>query len=133
MRDSYNNLNGVIALNFQTISSDTTTAGNEIDMQGYHSITFFPQTGTVTDGDYTILIQESDTSGSGYSDVADADLIGTEADASFTADDDDNSILKIGYIGNKRYVKASVVSTNTSSGAVYGITAVQGHAEDAPV
>ena len=47
------------------------------------------------------------TSGSGFAAVADADLIGTEAEAGFTFFADDGETRKLGYIGNKRYTRSS--------------------------
>lgn len=132
--DMKNNIKVLNAFDIQTVSSDTTTNGDIIDLKGFEACTFVFQTGTVTDGDYTVLIQEGDDSGlSDAAAVADSDLIGTEADASFAADTDDNAVSKIGYIGDKRYVRFNVVSTNTSSGAVIGAVGVLGHAALAPV
>lgn len=132
--DMYNDIKELNAFDIQTVSTDTTTNGEIIDLKGYESCTFVFQTGTVTDGDYTVLIQEGDESNlSDAAAVADADLLGTEAAASFTADDDDNKVSKIGYIGDKRYVRFNIVSTNTSSGAVIGSVAILGHAHTKPV
>ena len=133
MRDLCNDITVINALDIQTISTDTTTAGDEIDRADYQgeSLTFVLQTGTVTDGDYLIAITHGDETGV-LTAVADADLIGTEAGASFSADTDDNKTGKIGYVGGKRYVKASIVSTNTSSGAVLGMTAIIGHLKENP-
>lgn len=122
------------ALDIQEITSDTTTAGDIIDGQDFDSLTYIFQTGTVTDGDYTLLIEEGDESDlSDASAVADADLTVTEASASFTADTDDNKVSKIGYTGSKRYTRLSVVSTNTTSGAFVCAVAVLGHPAIAPV
>lgn len=124
-------INDVIALNSASITSDTTTVGNEIDTAGYESITFIPSVGTVTDGTYTPSITECDTSGGTFTAVADADLIGTESDAALSAS---NTSARIGYVGKKRYVKFSVVSASTTSGTT-GATcmAVLGSPKHAPV
>lgn len=133
-RENVSNIEQLNAFDIQTISSDTTTNGEIIDTQGYDSVTFLFQTGTVTDGDYTVLIQEGDEDDlSDAAAVADADLTATEASVSFTADTDDNAVSKIGYLGNKRYVRFNVVSTNTSSGAVVGAQAILSHPANAPV
>ena len=122
------------ALDIQTISSDTTTNGEIIDLQNYDACLFVFQTGTLTDGDYTVLIQEGDAANlSDAAAVADSDLTATEASVSFTADTDDNAISKIGYLGTKRYVRFNVVSTSTSSGAVVGATAILGYANLEPL
>jgi len=133
-RENASELKFMNALDIQTISTDTTTDGDVIDTQGYDSLTFVFQTGTVTDGDYLPLIEESDvvTFGGEESAVADADLTVTEAAAGFTADTDDNQISKIGYTGAKRFVRLAIVSTNTSSGAVVGAIAVLGHGRAQP-
>lgn len=123
--DLKNNIQQLVGFNIQAISSDTTTNGAEIDTQGFESATFILQAGTLSDGTYTPLIEESDVSGSGYTAVADADLIGTEADAAVDAS---NEISRIGYIGKKRYVRLSVVSTSTSSGGTVGAVAILGSA-----
>lgn len=130
MKDLKNDIAVEVALNPQAITTDTTTDGNAIDLQDYESCTFTFFTGTVTDGDYTPVIEESDTgdfSGEETA-VADADLIGTEANVAFADNDDDNKVGTIGYIGDKRYVRFTVVSTNTSSGAaVIGAHVIKGH------
>lgn len=132
-KDLHNQIAPVVALNIQAITTDTTTVGNEIDTQGFESITFIPVTGTITDGDYTIAITECDTSGGSFTAVSDDDLLGTEANASFTDNTDDNKLGKVSYVGIKRYVKASIVSTSTSSGGTIGVIAIKGNPHVAPV
>ena len=121
------------AFDTQAITSDTTTAGDIIDTAEYGSILFVIQSGTLTDGTYTVLIQEGDESNlSDATAVADADLTNTEASASFAATDD-NTVTKIGYVGSKRYVRLSLVSASTSSGGTLGAIAIQGSPITAPV
>ncbi len=129
-RDLHNSIEQRNALDVQTIASDTTTVGDIIDMQGYESLEFLTIMGTLTDGDYLPLIEHGDDSGlSDAAAVPDAQLLGTEAGAAFTADTDDNKVSKIGYIGGKRYVRLSIVSTNFSAtGAVLGAVAVLANA-----
>lgn len=133
-KDLHNKVKVMNAFDIQSISSDTTTNGDIIDLQGYESCEFIFQTGTITDGDYTVLIQEGDESDlSDAGAVADGDLLGTESNASFTSNDDDNKVSKIGYGGGKRYVRFNVVSSNTTSGGTVGAIAVLGHASQEPV
>lgn len=127
MRDLHSNIKQEVALDIQAISTDTTTAGNIIDTKGFQGLEFINFSGTITDGDYALLIEHGDEANlSDAAAVPDADLIGTEADASFTSDDDDDKALRLGYIGEKRYVRASIVSTNTSTGATLGVLAILG-------
>lgn len=137
-KDQLSDIKELNAFDIQAISSDTTTNGDVIDTQGYESVSFVFQTGTITDGDYTVLIQEGDESDlSDASAVVDADLLpvgtGQEAAASFTADTDDNLVSKIGYRGSKRYVRFNVVSANTTTGGTVGAVAILGYPHEAPV
>ena len=127
--DLKNNIKQLNAFNIQTISSDTTTAGNEIDLAGYESATIAFQAGVVTAGDATLLIQESDTSGGTFTDVADTDLIGLE---SATKLDASNGVSKIGVLSKKQYLKVSVVSANSANLTV-GAQIILGNARHNPV
>lgn len=125
----------VLAFNVQSIASDTTTNGNNVDMQFYQSVMFTFFTGSYTDGDYEPQLQEADDDGTGspgtWSDVADADLLptgtGQEAARSLGAA---NAIDQIGYRGNKRWLRLNIVSTGTTTGATVGAVAVKGHPHD---
>ena len=68
--------------------------------------------GTLTDGTYTLGIEESDASGSGYADIPAARIVGT-AKALNAANEHD----KLGFIANKRYVRMTVTSASTTTGA----------------
>ncbi len=122
-----------IAFNSQTIATSTTTVGNVIDTADYNDgVNFTMSLGVRTDGVYTPLIEESDIIDSGFTAVDDiylvkndeASLVAPEAQvaAALTAS---NTIAKIGYVGYKRYVRPSVVSSTVSSGS----TGVQINAE----
>lgn len=126
----HNEVYATVARNTAAISTDTTTAGTIIDTRGYEAVEFIFFSGARTDGTYTPLIEESDDSGlSGSNAVADEDLLGTEAAAAISAA---NTVKRIGYVGHKRYVRLSVVSTGTSSGATVGAVAILGRANVRP-
>ena len=135
MRDLHNHLKFTPALNPAAGADNTVRTGTDIDRLGYESIEFVIQTGALPDADatFTVEVQESDAGGgAGYTAVADADLIGTESQASFTFAAD-NSIRKIGYKGNKRFVRVVVTPANVAAGAeVYGAVAVLGNARREP-
>lgn len=116
MKDLKNDIAVSVAFNSQTINTDTTTDGVAVDLQDYEGCTFVFSIGTVTDGTYTPVVEESDTGAfSGEeSAVADGDLIGTEANAALSAS---NTVKTLGYRGAKRYVRFTVTSASTSSGA----------------
>ena len=131
-KDLKNSVITKTAFNIQAISSNTTTAGVIIDGLGYESSLFIIQSGTLTDGAYTILIEDGNDSGlSDAAAVADAFLLGTEAAASFALADD-NTTKRIGYCGKKRYQRLSIVSSATSSGGTLGAVCVLGDAITQP-
>lgn len=122
-------VNQVNALDAATISSNTTTVGNSVDMQGYESVVFTGQVANYTDGTYTPLLEESDDN-STFTAVADDDLLptgtGQEASAALGA----AGTFKIGYRGTSRYLRLSIVSTSVTTGANVAAFAIQGHPHD---
>ena len=135
VRDLQSNIKELLARNVAAISTNTTSAGNIIDTQGYAGVMFTLFSGAYTDGTYTPLLEESDDSGLSASNaVADADLLpagtGQEASAALTAA---NTISKIGYRGTKRYVRLSIVSTVVTTGATLGAVAILGQPSNAPI
>jgi len=135
MRDLHNSTKIVPAINPAARADNTLVTGADIDRAGFESVEFVIQTGALPDADgtFTVEVQESDAGGgAGYTAVADSDLIGTEAQASFTFAAD-NAIRKIGYKGSKRFVRVNVQPANVAAGAeVYGALAILGHARHAP-
>lgn len=122
-------LKPVKALNIAVINSNATTAGNSIDLVGFEACTFVVELGARTDGTFLPLIQDSDDN-SNFANVDDQFLIGTEAEAQINTP---NTIKTIGYVGKKRYVKLSLVSTSVTTGATASATAILGHSVVNPV
>lgn len=116
------------------VSDNTAQVGTVIDRLGYESLTYVIATGTLADADMTatVLLEESDSEGSGFSAVADADLIGTEAAAGFQFDDDGET-RKLGYVGNKRYTRLTLTPSGNSGSAPIAAVAILGHPASAPV
>jgi hypothetical protein len=135
-RDGSNDKKIVWAKTPTAISTDTTTASNIIDTQGYDKVTFVIIASAYTDGTYTPAVSESDDSGmSGENAVADADLTRLETAAAVSAatTNSTDASKKIGYLGSKRYVTCDIVSTSTSSGATVGVMAILENANVQPV
>ena len=129
--DMHNNVNGAVAMNSQSISSNTTTAGEIIDTQGFESLEYLVQSGTITDGAYAFLLEEGDDSG--LSDAAAVPAANILGDLVGFADTDDDSVKRVGSIGKKRYQRLSLVSTGVTTGGAFSAIAVQGHPKSAPV
>ena len=135
MRDLANNILVKRALSSTRVTDNTAQVSQIIDHQGYDAVTFITNIGTIADTDatFTALLEESDDSGFSTSNaVADTDLIGTEAAASFQFDDD-NEVRKLGYIGNKRYLRYTITPANNTGNADIGLIAVLSTASLMPV
>ena len=107
------------AIALTAVADGEDVVGAVIDRQGSEGLEIIFQVGAYTDGSVTPLIEESDNN-SDYTAVADADLTNTEASAALSA----AGVSKIGYIGAKRYVKASAVTAAGSTLSV-GATAIK--------
>lgn len=106
-----------------------------LDTYGFGSAVLALVTGTNTDANATfaVLLEESDASDmTGANAVDDKWLIGTEALAGFTYADD-VECRKLGYVGTKRYIRATVTPSGNDSGNIFlaGMW-VQGHAASRP-
>lgn len=115
----YDIVSGVQAVNafsVANITSSTTTHGAILDMQNAYSAMCTFKLGTVTDGTYTILVEEGNDSGlSDAATVAAANLI--KPDPAGAVLSTSNQVLRIGYAkGNFRYVRFSIVSAGVTSG-----------------
>jgi hypothetical protein len=129
MQDLHNSTTTLNALTSSTISTNTTTVGEIIDRANFEAVEFVIHTGTVTDGTYTPLIEHgADPALSDAAAVPDNQLLGTELGAQVVAADDDNGSNKIGYVGDLRYVRLSLVSAGvTTGGTAMSAIAVLGH------
>ncbi len=114
-RDLYNNTLEVLALDQQVFASDTDTAGNIIDTQGFESANIILGLGTVTTGDITInKVQESADSGmAGATDIPAARILGT-----LTTLDTANTITIIGIVSTLRYIQVTYTTDNTAADLV---------------
>lgn len=85
--------------------------GSEVDTKGFEGVTLVATLDDTVSAAGSFKIQETDTSGSGYTDVASDDILGTNDVAAVGSD-----VVTIGYVGSKRYVRA--VFTHSSNGDV---------------
>ena len=119
--DLHNQISVGVGIALTAVADGADVVGEIIDMQGCNALEFVFQVGAYTDGDVTPLIEESDNSNMSSSNaVADDDLLGTEAAAALSA----AGVSNVGYIGNKRYVRATAVTAAGSTLSV-GCTAIK--------
>jgi hypothetical protein len=130
MRDLFNHVTPLPAIvPAAAVTDNTASVSAIIDTRGYESLTFLLQSGSLADADATFTVLVEDGNASNLSDAAavvDAELLGTEALASFTFADDSKT-RKIGYVGHKRYVRLTVTPANNTGNAFITAIALLGH------
>ncbi len=120
MRDLHNNIHVARGLSPVVAGTDNTAYVSQVnDRKGFEAVEFLILIGANTDADatFTTLFEDSDDNIT-YGAVADKDLLGTEALASFQFDDD-NEVRKIGYTGGKRYQRVTITPANNAAGNIY--------------
>lgn len=111
-KDLHNSLTTMVAMAITAIANGENVVGAIIDRQGFDSLEFALQVGLFTDGGVTPLVEHgSDPALADAVAVPDSDLLGTEAAAALTA----VGVSKVGYVGNKRYVRLTAVATALST------------------
>lgn len=142
MRDLHRNLRVVRAISPQAVGTSGIANGSlsaVLDRRGFDSVEFIINHGTTASvADTTsVVIYECDTTGGTFTSVADADLLGTEADAGLpattrTSGTGKNITKKIGYIGRKPYLKIRLYGTGHATGLV-SADMLMAHASRRPV
>lgn len=114
----------------------TQTPASGVNLQGYEGCTFIISTGVITDGTWTITFEESDSASSGFVAIQAADypsklILSATAGGSipgpFTnvGNAFNNKIYKVGYIGQKQYVRCVVTETAMGT-AIFQVAVVLG-------
>jgi hypothetical protein len=133
MKDLYSNIKVVHAITPQAVGT-TGIAGGKLsavlDRQGYDSICFLYSSGASASVADTItpVVYECATTGGSFTSVGADDLNGTEAALTLTA----AKSGKVGYRGNKRYLKIRLYGTGTAT-AVVAATMIGGNPENGPL
>lgn len=127
--DMFNCINVKRVISPVSSADNTALVGQIIDHQNTHAAVYLIATGSIGDADatFTVLLEEGDAANlSDAAAVADVDLLGTEALASFAFSDDDKC-FKLGYKGVKRYTRLTITpaaNSGTPSGALLGAICV---------
>lgn len=117
----------------------------EVDLAGCNSAVFLicvgAEAGTLDDSNYwTFTMTHADDDGTGvagsYSNVAAADVQGVTPSSGIVATFDSNTeapgIVKIGYVGGKRFVKITPGETGTAQNLPQAVITIKGDLLDAP-
>lgn len=119
----------------QAVSDNTAAVSTIIDTAGFTYVEFGILAGTLADADATFAVLVEDGDESDLSDnaaVADANLEGTEADAGFQFDDDDE-VRRIGYRPQKRYARITITPSANASAANIAAFALLAGAQQLPI
>ena len=127
--DIHNNM--AIAVLMASADTTATTSTDYVDMALWSSVEFIFLCAGATGGDgsshyFTLTLQESTTTtGTDFSTVAAADMLGTMAITADTA----AYTERVQYVGGERYVRMTITETGTISAAVCTVLAIcHGHA-----
>lgn len=136
MRDLMNRIHLLTAIEPAAARTNNTAIVSAIiDRKGYESLTFGILIGTNTDVDATfaVTMEHGDASNlAGSEAVPAASLIGTLALAGYNFADDAET-RKIGYAGDKRYVRLTITPTGNDSGNIFlAAMAILGNPQYAP-
>lgn len=139
MRDMHSNLKQIRVLS--PIALTTTLGANAkiLDLQGYQGCEFVVSIGTrtTTGGSISFIMKEGSVTGT-LTSVADADMVGLEANiaiaaaASLVSGTHKNAVKRIGYIGQKRYVTLIPVPAGMTS-CIGSITGIVGRPTNSPL
>lgn len=135
MRDEFNCINPVkLFAPAAAVTDNTALVSSWIDRRGFEAVTCVLQAGSLADADATFAttIEHADASDQADAEaVPAAQLLGTTALASFTFADD-NKVKKLGYVGNKRYVRVTITPSGNTGNAFFAGTVLLGEPAIAP-
>lgn len=137
-QDQVNNVGFVQALApVAAYTTNTPVVTSIVDTQNFESLTLAFNIGAIASVGATFTVLVQDGNDSGLSDAATVDaafLIGSNLNGSqqfVTADA--NTTKKIGYVGHKRYVRATITPASNGTSAFFDALWVDGFPRFAPV
>lgn len=138
-RDLHNNMKQVLAVAPVALGATGAVTGRVIDTKGYTGVEFLVEYGAITTTGTVVtpVLYAADATGD-LASVANSDLIGTEALAGLAAGARASGTgqlvtKRLGYKGNKRYVRLNLNGTGTTSVGIVAASAILFNPEAAPV
>jgi len=120
MQDLHNSLHGLPTINVG--AKTTSITGSGVDLQGYQGAKILVPVGVYTSYKHVCALLECDTADGTYTDVDDADIIGTEPTVSGAS----NILYSFGYKGQKRFIRLDTTATGSGTGVLMGAIVVRG-------
>jgi hypothetical protein len=148
-KDLFNRLKVVDAVEAPALNtnSDTDIVSAIVDRAGYESVLFVIINGALTDAGAVVSVKLEDGDDSGLSDAAAVPTAQIQLDSSSGRMDatpetgfhaaydqgDDNKSFKIGYLGDKRYLRLTISPVGNAAGDIpLAVTALLGNARHQP-
>ena len=125
-------LHFISALIATVIGGNTTTVGNVINMNDqndFEALTLALILGSYTDGNFQLILEDSEDGSTNWTLVAGDDLLGDDSILLTAAE----AITQLGYAGKKQYVRPSIFSTSVTTGATATVVGVQGKPRELPI
>ena len=149
MRDLHNNIAHVTAVVPQTLTQGASPEGlqsGNIDIQGFNSAEVVAFLGDIDemgsspvgDAKVQMLLEHADDDGTGspgtYANVAVADVLGPAAVTAgiVATSTTDQVFLEVGYMGDKRFLRVSLIPTGLTNGGPVAAWVAKGSPRHAP-
>lgn len=148
MQDLNSNLAPFQALGAGTISQGTgaLVSGN-VDLAGFNAAQVVVHFGTITEmgaspsgaAQIAVKLEHADDNGSGapgvYAEVTDADVTGVGGVSAGVVANPTSDLVPatVGYVGGKRFIRATLTPTGLTTGGPVGVIVNRGHPRHAPV
>jgi len=129
VRDLKNNIDAAHSLE-PAVRPTGTYNGVGVDLAGYGAAMLLVHFGAYTNGTHTPGFEHSDDNAS-FSAITAADLEGSLS--AVNSSGGVNTLQRVGYRGNKRYVRATMVVASGATGAASAASIIRGEANSAPI
>ena len=139
MKDLVHNLLPIKTIDPIVGNNTTEGTGVGVDLQGFEGALMVAHLGasldTLSGSIYvTVAFQASDALGSGYANIAAAELLGGLNDVVVDAAAEDEIVIARSYVGVQRYVRVLITFTGThTNGFPISAVVIKGHPRHAPV
>jgi hypothetical protein len=128
LRDLMNNVKVVNSI--QPGNRNGSATGASVDLQGYASAMVMVSFGTWTDGTHAPILQHS-SDNSNWLPCDSNNMVGSFTVVSSAAGN--NTMQRVGYIGNNRYLRVALTVTAATTGAQSAATVIASRATQSPV
>lgn len=127
--DHHSNIKCSRAFSPANTTDDTAMVSQILDTEGFFANELCIISGSIADANvtFTLLLEEGDSATlTDAASVADANMIGTESGGT-PLFSDDNKVWKLGYIGSKRYIRATLTPSGNTGDCYVAMIWCQGH------